>query len=128
MRCAASATDSRAESMTSSGASSRLVRHVEAGHGRAWLTGALVDAARGIVARAAALAFPGDLQRALDLDLGEAGDGRAGEIPPGAAVGGRVDDDGDAASVSSLATQQSARYDDIALDCRCSAAAASGFF
>ena len=55
-----------------------------------------MDAAWGIAARAAALAFLGDFQRAHDLDLGEARDGRAGEIPPCAAVGRRVDDDGDA--------------------------------
>jgi hypothetical protein len=73
-----------------------LVRHVEAGYGGAWLAGVLVDAAWGVAARAAALAFPGDLQRAHDLHLGEAGDGCPGEIPPCAAVGGRVDDDGDA--------------------------------
>ena len=78
------------------GRQSRLVRHVEAGYGRARPTGALGDAPWGIAAQAAALAFPGDLQRALDLDLGEVWDGRPGEISPHAAVGGRVDDDGDA--------------------------------
>ena len=50
----------------------------------------------GVAARTAALALPGDLQRAHDLHLGEVGDRGPGEIPPCAAVGGRVDDDGDA--------------------------------